>query len=226
MKLTTGLISLFLKSNCPLCDRPTAEVFCQYCDNQLKRCQLSNPSQFWQGELPLFVWGNYGGVLKRTLATLKYNNQPQLARPLGYWLGQAWRQSPAALATNKLIVIPIPLHSTKLQQRGYNQAERLAESFCQVTGYKQYPQGLERLRATEAQFNLTAQARSQNLTDAFVVSQRLSQRPPTSPVLLLDDIYTTGATVSSAAQTLRRQGIQVYGVVAIATSKKLLTLTE
>lgn len=219
-KLKNGLLALFLKSKCPLCDRPAEVELCEYCQRQLLNCQLRHSSNFWRGELPVFVWGNYSGVLKQAIASLKYNNQPQLARPLGHYLGKAWLQSPAATRAKKLTVVPIPLHPTKQQKRGYNQAELLAQSFCQFTGYKEQPLGLERVRATEAQFNLSVQEREQNLTDAFVVGKSLSQRPTPSPVLLLDDIYTTGATVCSAAQILRKQGIAVYGVVAIATSRK------
>jgi ComF family protein len=135
-------------------------------------------------------------------------------------LGQAWLKSPAATRTKKLTVVPIPLHPTKLQQRGFNQAELITRSFCEFTGYKEQPLGLERVRETKAQFGLSRQEREQNLTDAFVVSKSLLKHPSALPVLLVDDIYTTGATVRSAAQTLRRQGIEVYGLVAIATSKR------
>jgi ComF family protein len=180
---------------------------------------MKNPSKFWQGELPVFVWGAYSGILKQAIAALKYENQPQLARSLGHWLGQAWLKSPAATRTKKLTVVPIPLHPTKLKQRGFNQAELIARSFCEFTGYKHQALGLERVRVTQAQFGLSAQEREQNLTDAFAIAKSLSQAPSTSPVLLVDDIYTTGATACSAAQTLRRQGIGVYGVVAIATSR-------
>ncbi|HEY9633323.1 MAG TPA: ComF family protein [Coleofasciculaceae cyanobacterium] len=219
-KLKNGLLALFLKSKCSLCDRSADTEFCEYCQRQLLRCQLKNPSNFWQGELPVFVWGNYGGVLKRAIAALKYENQPQLARPLGHWLGQAWLKSPAATRAKKLTVVPIPLHRTKQQQRGYNQAELIAQSFCDFTDYKHQPLGLERVHATEAQFGLSVQQREQNLADAFMIGKRLSQRPTASAVLLLDDIYTTGATARSAAQILQRQGIQVYGIVAIATSRR------
>lgn len=218
-KLKNNLLGLFLKSNCPLCDRPAEVEWCQYCQRQLLRCQLKNSSNLWQGELPAFVWGAYGGVLKRAIAALKYENQPQLARPLGQWLAQAWLASPIANPAQKLTVVPIPLHCTKQQQRGYNQAERIAQSFCEYTGYKLKPLGLERVRATEAQFGLSLQQREQNLTDAFVIGKGLSPPSTSSPVLLLDDIYTTGATVRAAAQTLRNKGIVVYGIVAIATSK-------
>jgi len=217
-QLKNGLLDLFLKSNCPLCDRPAQGELCVSCQRQLQRCKLATPGDFWQGELPVFVWGNYGGSLKRAIAALKYDNQQQLARPLGHWLGRAWLNSPAATRAKKLTVVPIPMHPIKRKQRGYNQAELIAQNFCDVTGYKQQPLGLERIRETEAQFGLSAQARERNLVDAFVIGKSFHKHPPNSPVLLIDDIYTTGATVRSAVQILRKQGIQVYGVAAIATS--------
>ncbi|HEY9652440.1 MAG TPA: ComF family protein, partial [Coleofasciculaceae cyanobacterium] len=170
--LTNGLLALFLKSKCPLCDRPADAELCEFCQRQLLRCQLNHPNQFWHEPLPLFVWGRYSGTLKRALSVLKYENQPQLARPLGHWLAQTWLKSSVIPKSKTLIVIPIPLNPAKLQQRGYNQAELLARSFCQFTGYKQLPSGLERVRATEAQFSLSPQEREQNLTDAFVIGKR------------------------------------------------------
>lgn len=218
-QLTKELLNLFLKSNCPLCTRPTEVEFCEYCRRQLQRCQLKNSSNFWQGDLPIFIWGNYGGVLKQAIAALKYENQPQLARPLGHWLGEAWLKSEQAINQKKLILVPIPLHTSKQQQRGFNQAELIARSFGEYTGYKQQPLGLERIRATAPQFSLSLQQRSQNLADAFVVSKGFACRS-TSSVLLVDDIYTTGATARSAAQALRSKGIKVYGLIAIAGSSQ------
>ncbi|MBD2013918.1 ComF family protein [Microcoleus sp. FACHB-53] len=217
-RLKDGLLALFLQPKCPLCDRPAEGEFCTSCRRQLQRCQTTTPGECWKGELPVFVWGNYGGVLKRAIAALKYDNQPQLARPLGHWLAQAWLKSPVASRVQKLTVVPIPLHPLKLKKRGYNQAELIAQNFGDFTGYKHQPLGLERIRETDAQFGLSAQAREQNLTDAFRMGKGFHKHLPNSPVLLIDDIYTTGATVRAAAQILRKQGIQVYGIAAIATS--------
>ncbi|HEY9612873.1 ComF family protein [Allocoleopsis sp.] len=218
-RFKNGLLALFLKSNCPLCDRPAEGECCAACQRQLQRCQLAKPDNFWTGEVPVFIWGNYSGVLKRAIAALKYDNQQHLARPLGHWLAQAWLKSSIATPVKKLTVVPIPLHPLKLKKRGYNQAELIAQNFCDFTGYKHQPLGLERIRETEAQFGLSAQAREQNLADAFRISKSFGKHLPNSPVLLIDDIYTTGATVRAAAQILQKQGIQVYGVAAIATSK-------
>ena len=219
-QLKNSLLSLFLKSNCPLCTRPAETELCQYCYRQLQRCKLSNHSRLCQGELPVFIWGNYGNGVKRAIAALKYDNQPQLACPLGNWLAEAWLKEGAAKHTKKFTVVPIPLHPSKQKSRGFNQAELIAESFCQITGYQHQPLLLQSIRKTEAQFSLSAQARSQNLAEAFTIGKSFRKNPPTSPVLIVDDIYTTGATVRSATETLRQEGIQVYGVVAIASSHK------
>lgn len=212
-----GLLNLFLESNCPLCQRPTSQEFCHDCTRQLQRCQLLHQSLLLT-DLPVFAWGVYGGTLKRAIAALKYENQPQLARPFGVGLAQAWLNS--QLASKALVVVPIPLHADKEKQRGYNQAALLAQSFCDFTGLDLQQMGLERILATQAQFGLSSSERQKNLTAAFALGPGFRRHRPANPVLLLDDIYTTGATVRSAAQTLRCLGIAVSGVVVLATTQR------
>lgn len=211
------LLNLFLESNCPLCQRPTSQEFCQDCTRQLQRCQLPHLSGSLV-DVPVFTWGMYGGTLKRAIAALKYENQPQLAQPLGHWLAQAWLDS--QLVSTQLIVVPIPLHADKQKQRGYNQAALLAQSFCKITGLRLQQLGLERIRATEAQFGLSTSEREKNLAGAFGLGRGFRRRRPASPVLLLDDVYTTGATTRFAVQTLQHHGIQVYGLAAIAITQR------
>ena len=134
--------------------------------------------------------------------------------------------NPANQATRP-IVVPIPLHPRKLKQRGYNQAELLAEGFCQVTGLPLHRQGLVRVRATDAQFSLSSQDRAKNLADAFQLgaslkrlSQARSQARSQTTVLLLDDIYTTGATVQSALATLHRHQMPCLGVAVLARAQR------
>jgi ComF family protein len=160
----------------------------------------------------------YGGSLKRAIAAMKYENQPQIARLLGQWLGEAWLLNFTKSHTN-LVVVPIPLHASKQKQRGYNQAALIAQSFCHRTGLKLKLNGLERVRETQAQFGLSASEREKNLNSAFVVGQGFTPRPNVS-ILLVDDIYTTGATAASAVQTFRHSGMRVLGLAALATAVK------
>ena len=210
------LRSVFLESRCPLCDRTTAETICIYCQNKLKSHQLDRWNDLWQSDLPVFAWGKYDGQLKRAIAILKYNNQPEIGRILGQWLGKAWMDNSLIELKQKTTVIPIPLHSKKLQDRGFNQAEIIAKSFCEVTGYLLNAQGLIRIRNTKVMFGLNPVERTENLKDAFRVGNQRSR----SPVLLLDDIYTAGTTVKEAAKVLRQQGIKVAGVVVAAKTSR------
>lgn len=214
-----SLLSLFLKPNCPLCDRSAEDVFCLDCKRQVLSCQFKNCRQFWQGDLPLFAWGEYSGKLKGAIAAMKYNNHPEIGYFLGCCLARTWVDYSPFSSTQKIRVIPIPLHGDKLKERGFNQAELIAQGFCQVTDYPRIKEGLERLKKTEAMFGLNPRQRETNVKDAFRIGKTLKKSSSHLPVLLLDDIYTTGTTVKEAAKTLRSQGIQVIGVVALSTPK-------
>jgi predicted amidophosphoribosyltransferase len=115
------------------------------------------------------------------------------------------------------LVVPIPLHPDKLSTRGYNQAGLIAQGFCQITGFKLQLTGLARVKQTQVQHGLSPVERKKNLLNAFVVNQTLSGRL-NSQVLLVDDIYTTGATANSAKQTLERSGVSVLGIAVVAAA--------
>jgi predicted amidophosphoribosyltransferase len=137
--LVANLLGLVFKTACPLCQRPTSQNFCLYCQRQLQQCQLSVVQQYQLSPLPVFAWGSYNGALKRAIAALKYNNHPELARPLGHWLANAWLAS--SMRTESAIVVPIPMYPDKKRQRGFNQAELLAASFCELTRLPLEPLG-------------------------------------------------------------------------------------
>ncbi|CDM95489.1 MAG: ComF family protein [Limnospira sp. PMC 1291.21] len=209
-----SVLNLFLKPECPICARPTDQEFCRYCEQQLLECQFTHGGMF-PGEVPIFVWGRYGGVLKQAIAALKYDGNPQIAKMLGYCLAEGWLDTVKRVPQN-LVVVPIPLHPAKLKQRGFNQAELLGRGFCEITGLSMKPHGLQRLKNTEALHGLSRPERYQNLQGALRVGK--DPLPPRSSVLIIDDIYTTGATVNAAIQAFKLRKIKVAGVVALATT--------
>ncbi|MGP1375198.1 MAG: ComF family protein [Almyronema sp.] len=211
----TAALNLFLQGHCPLCDRPSSQEFCLTCTANLQQQQMASVPVNWQSPLPVIAWGHYEGALKQAIAALKYQQQPQIGLALGRWLGTLWQQQ-QGLQQIPLTVVPIPLHPDKLKQRGYNQAELIAQGFCRVTRLPLAADGLQRIRLTEAQFGLGAEARWHNLAQAFALGSYWQKRRSATRVLLVDDIYTTGATAISAANTLRRQRISVLGIGAIA----------
>ncbi|MGF1498450.1 MAG: ComF family protein [Elainellaceae cyanobacterium] len=213
-----ALLNLVLEAQCPLCQRSTNQAFCKDCDRQVQDCRFSEPAQHWDDELPLFAWGQYGGALKRAIAALKYHQAAQLGHPMGMWMAEAWRES-ALVKERSLIVVPIPMYAEKQRQRGYNQAILLARGYCDGTGLPLAVNGLVRVRQTEAQFGLSGDERERNLVDAFQVGPSLYRQGRRRAVLLLDDIYTTGATVRAAMGVLRRQRIPICGVVTLAQTQ-------
>jgi ComF family protein len=211
-----NLLSVFIKENCPLCQRAADNTFCRDCQRRLFAVRFSNPSQFWWGEIPVFAWGNYGGELKRAIAACKYENRPAIAASLGFWLGEAWRNSQLFVQYPKAIVIPIPLHQNKLASRGFNQAEIIARSFCQVTNYIFKKDGVLRQKDTEAMFGLLPTARVANIRDAFILGKDFQRELPRLPILSIDDIYTTGTTVKEVAKTLDRSGLKLIGIAVVS----------
>jgi ComF family protein len=206
------LLDFFLKPNCPLCDRPTPTTLCIYCDRQLQSERLSDPRQ---NTTPfILAWGNYSGTLKRAIAQCKYHNQPQLGYYLGELLGQTWLAcSPLNSPT---IAIPIPLHPDKQRQRGFNQAELIAKGFSHCTGIA-LNQSLLRVKSTEAQFQLNPTDRRQNLSNAFEL--KAGHKLQGQSIILIDDIYTTGATIIAASQPLQNASVNIVGIAVSAIAR-------
>ena len=225
------ILNLFLATSCPLCNRNGEPLLCHDCQQQLKDCQQSQPdiaqNKPHHSKLPLTSWGRYEGAVKRAIAQLKYNNTPALADPLGEGLAHSWLQSQQSNSQKKFHpsfnkrskqpwVIPVPMHPDKQRQRGFNQAELIARSFCRHTGLPLLAQGLQRVQATQAQFELSPAERQRNVAQAFAIGPALQKQRNRRPVLLLDDIYTTGATVDAIAQVLTAAQIPIAGIVVVA----------
>jgi predicted amidophosphoribosyltransferase len=136
-------------------------------------------------------------------------------------MAEVWRQDASvqniSKNLNKISVIPIPLHPHRQQERGFNQAEVLASSFCLEVGCRCFSSALRRIKNTKPQITTKSkQEREGNLERAFAVGQ-VSELGKS--VILLDDIYTSGVTVREAIAALKTAGIVVNGVVVLAKPK-------
>jgi predicted amidophosphoribosyltransferase len=140
------------------------------------------------------------------LLRLKFAGRRQLAPPLGRWLGRALA---AQTAWPVAAVVPLPMHRQKESLRGYNQAELIARGAARELGLP-LVRLLKKTRHTSSQTGLSLVERKTNVTGAFTVCRAL---PPRWAVLLVDDIYSTGATMREAALALQRSGLVVYGAV-------------
>lgn len=155
--------------------------------------------------------------IREAVHGLKYENRTELAAPLAKYLFAAFRGYPWTDLYSLIdAVVPVPLHAARLAERGYNQAELLADHFCRYAAIPCVPNLLQRSQNTESQVGKNIAARQQNVDDAF----RATTPMPGLVLLLIDDVYTTGATLRACAAELKTAGAsQVYGLT-LATPKQ------
>ncbi|HEY8566829.1 MAG TPA: ComF family protein [Beijerinckiaceae bacterium] len=143
---------------------------------------------------------------------LKYGDRPELARSLGRMMARAG----AELTADAAVLVPMPLHRTRLWRRRFNQAMLLAREVGAASGLPVDPLLLARVKATKTQVGLTRAQRRENLQGAFRVPPEARARLQGRRVLLVDDVLTTGASANAAARALLRGGAQAVDVLAFA----------
>ena len=185
------------RSCCARCALPLAES-AALCG----QCQRRPPP--WDAA---FVPFRYAWPLDRLESRFKFGGDLAAGRVLStLWAQQLDGASPAA-------IVPVPLHRARLRQRGYNQSLELARPLAKALGVPLQPGWLRRLRATTAQTELGALARRRNLRGAFAAKSGVAWP---GRVILLDDVMTTGATLTECSRVLRRAGVQHIDVWALA----------
>jgi ComF family protein len=184
--------SLLAPPRCAACDAPAAwlAAFCPSCAQTAEHPKNDDPDDIAAFE--------YGGAVARAITRFKYEARPDLARPLGDLLTRAVAVHAAALAG--CLVVPVPLHRSRLAARGFNQAALLAARVARRMGEPMLPLLLARERDTSQQAKLDRRARVENVAGAFRV--REPERVRGRAVLLVDDVRTTGATLGACSRAL------------------------
>lgn len=188
-------------------------------DRLCQTCRLA-PPPFQRA----VAYGAYSGVLRALIHSLKYGGMRPVADRLGEKLAVAVVPLDAELPMG-VLVVPVPLYAGKLRSRGFNHAELLARAAMRalrsqragrkmrlVTGV------LARRRATESQAGLSPHQRRANLRGAFFVPE--PEEVKGRHILLIDDIYTTGATARACGQSLRRAGAASVWVATVARPQR------
>jgi ComF family protein len=172
------------------------------------------------------TYGRYDGGLRDLIHLLKYQEVRPAARVLGSLVGETIKGLESSLPDGAIQVVPVPLHRRKQGERGFNQAELIARIALKQLGrperFRLCLGVLTRQRETGSQVGLTRHQRRVNLRGAFAVIDptQIAQRN----ILLVDDVFTTGATVSECARVLRRSG--AARVWAVTVARTLQTAEE
>lgn len=201
---------------CPDCQQqiiPLPEPICDVCGITIDSSDSASLCHHCRQHRPPFqalrAWAVFTGPLRPALHHLKYRNHIALSESLGEPLAHFARRWNWPVE----VVIPVPLGSKRLAQRGYNQAALLAVFVAAKNGWEYRPQALLRLRETRSQVGLSLEERLTNVQDAFVADGRHVKG---RVILLVDDVATTGATLTACTRALLDAGAQAVYALTLA----------
>jgi len=188
-------------------------LFCHSCQENIKLLEVNpNPWSDKSCAIPCFVCLDYATEpTKKLLTTFKYQYLKNLAAPLGAVLAKMLWQ----LDIGDAVITNIPLHKSKMRQRGFDQTKELAINLANISGLP-YRTLLVRQRRTLQQAKLNRVERLKNMQGAFTTLPAATA-PKESTVILIDDVATTGATINAAASAL--QNIGYKKIIAIVLAK-------
>jgi ComF family protein len=192
-------ISFITPPVCDHCGTPKADPASSHCE----QCEI-NPLKYIDGIRSASYFEN--NPIRPAIHFLKYRNHKAVASILGQMLADTCRRHNLTAEA----IVPVPLHISRLRERGYNQCEILASYVGAILGVPVNADSLQRTRQTKSQMLLSANERRQNVTDAFrCCNERLSSKS----VLLIDDVCTTGSTLDNCANALKQCGVtSVWGL--------------
>jgi ComF family protein len=250
VRLAESLFTVLFPSDCRICGEPLVRVsrlpVCQECLDAMQPlagglCGICGERLFSSYALsvpeseprcglcrriePAFAraaaYGSYEGGLRELIHLLKYASVRPAANVLGRMLAEAIAELAPDFPTRSIAVVPVPLYRAKLREREFNHAELIARIAIKLSapGRLHLCAGaLERKRETVSQTGLTRHQRRENVRGAFGVAQADAVKG--REVLVVDDVYTTGATVSECARVLRRAGATKVWVATVARTLK------
>lgn len=162
----------------------------------------------------------YKGIVRDAIQLFKYHSKLAMAKPLEYLLFETFLQYYKNLPID--LLIPMPLHKSKMRKRGFNQAYLLSrnfkklyyQKFCRLPFWDMDLESLVRIKKTESQTGFDIEERKKNVKGAFKIV--LEDRIKGKHILLVDDVFTTGATCNEAAEELLRHGAERVNALVLA----------
>jgi len=203
--------------------RPWDEThLCRPCAASLDTGPLTGRVGRGEDLLPVWAATSTSAAITSVLGAWKYRGVRGLAWPLGaLFAAGLWRLRPPGARCCSLV--PVPLHRSRRRDRGFNQSEVLARLVARDGGPPLRTGLLRRVRATAQQAKLDDPgARAANLRDAFGSVRRADDAAGRCPLIVVDDVVTSGATVLAAAGALREAGWTVAGVLALAAASAVV----
>lgn len=194
------LLDLIYDKKCYFCSKTTEDsVFCHECFSKVEYLSLS-PS-FVIDNINVYSATIYDDIPQKLIRAVKFHNKKELAEYQARIMFNYWQN--LKISKKNFTVLPTPMFYSKARKRNYNHMDLVAEHFSKLAGYKFDKKSLIRNRETAPQYKLNRKQREENLKNAFSLIKKIDE-----PVLVLDDISTTGSTLKEIIFELKKYGIE------------------
>ena len=154
----------------------------------------------------------YKDIIRKTILKYKFNDKSYLYKTFGEFIIK--NKKIFDFIKRYDIIIPVPIHKTRMRERGYNQSELMAREIAKKLGLKFYTDVLIKVKNNKPQSTLSKNKRQENIKDVYKLIN--SEKIYNKKVLIFDDIYTTGATVNSCVRELEKGKIKKIGILTLA----------
>ncbi len=219
---------------CSICGAPNKEYLCKKCENKLKQIEaISNytinsdnkvlkrdenseieqskktETEYFENQIYGFI---YEGVIRKLILQYKFGNKPYIYRTFKNFFE---KNEKLGLFFKKYdIIVPVPISKKRFKNRGYNQSDLLAKDLAKDFGLEYASNVLIKIIDNKRQSTLSQKQRTLNAKNVYIVKE--NYKIINKKILLLDDVYTTGATCNECARVLIEAGVKEVGVFTIA----------
>lgn len=225
MKIISKIIDFFVPRFCIACKcklNSLEQFICASCLFQSEELSATDINKeferkfsttaFINGYTSLFIFEEEG-VLQDLIHALKYNQKFKVGIFLGKLVGD--KKKDLLTKWDIDLIVPIPLHKLKKIERGYNQADYIGKGVSKTLGIRLDTSNAKRIKNTISQTKLSSIERSENMSNAFVISK--PSRIKSKNILIVDDVITTGITVLELARKLKEKGANKVYSLSVAT---------
>ncbi len=219
-RLLAQIVGLLYENQCSICNETCSNsIVCKFCENEFV-IRGDNYIKHLD-KVKSYVWGMYEGKLRQGIINLKNGNK-KLAPYFGKKIAELWEKFPEDIKFGNSLVIPIPSHKKRIKERGFCQTSLIANEFAKTLSLGILNESIVRRKETRFMNTLqSVEERKNNIKDAFEINDRNSIYKCVENIFIVDDIVTSGSTISELASTISTYcpNVNLIGV-AVASGDK------
>ena len=199
---------------CGICGKLGEGYLCKECEKSIKVYSIGKRGvyTFSDGIIKTCHLLKYEGLVRKLLIDYKFNDKSYLYKTFCEIIKNDKKTLDFIKSYD--IIIPVPIHKKRMKTRGYNQSELIARELAKICGNKMYTDVLIKIKNNKAQSTLNKEERENNAKNVYKLCKL--EKINNKKVLILDDIYTTGATVKECALELSKANVKEIGIFTVA----------